>query len=275
MMNVLVAAGAGSAWARRELANCCNGFHNTPPGWIWREQPRGAGMNLVAEDAWRRAGRLGPLAPPPPARPGGAPPLPAGAGASGDVVMLRPVASFRDIGAWENRCGGLVPRDFIEFLRQGGPLAPAARFFTLPARAGQEAGAAEGGKGSAAADGLESLQHLFGFGLPEPVCNLDYALGLYAGAIPAGVAPIGGNGGGDYLCLDLRGGDTAREAPVALWRVDHFWRTGVWREEDFIPVAPSFSGFMARLRLTPDGARRGVVRRPPRLPPPATRRASG
>lgn len=247
MSVVLFLAGAAGACGRRELANCCNGFRNTPPGWVWREQSPGGALNLTPEDAWRRQGKLG-VAPPSDAvqpvcsdkalRDGVARQHLAEAAAGGaDVAAwLEQPASFQDIGHFENACGAPLPRDYVEFLLDGKLAAPAARFFDTPADGG---------------DVLEAVQCFFGFGLPWPTCNLDYVRQLYAGGAPDGVIPIAGNGAGDYICLDLRGGGTARAAPVALWRIAHFWRSGEWREQDFTMLSSSFAGFLAGLRHAP------------------------
>ncbi|MGV2980301.1 SMI1/KNR4 family protein [Camelimonas sp. ID_303_24] len=257
MSVVLFISGAAGDCGRRELANCCNGFRNTPPGWVWREQGPGGALNLAPEDAWRRQGRLGAAPPAPPAREDAvtASPLPGNpaaqlkeptAAADGDFGRS---ATFQEIGAYENACGAPLPRDYVEFLRAGQFAAPGARFFDTPDAGG----------------GFDALQCFFGFGLPWPTCNLDYVRQLYAGGAPDGVIPIAGNGAGDYVCLDLRGGDTARQAPVALWRLDHFWRTGEWRERDLICLADSFSGFVMGLRQAPRRAVNGGEA-PRRLP---------
>lgn len=88
------------------------------------------------------------------------------------------------------------------------------------------------------------VQGFFGIGVPYHTNELAYPVDLYAGGIPHGVLPIAGNGGGDYLCLDLRAG-TDR---VAFWDKRHFWGTGEWRESDLYPVANSFAEFLAALR---------------------------
>ncbi|MFD2677609.1 SMI1/KNR4 family protein [Camelimonas lactis] len=241
MSVVLFLAGASGDCGRRELANCCNGFRNTPPGWVWREQGPGGALNLAPEDAWRRQGRLGAAPPPPPRQEDDALFCPSDDAMRRQLEQIaaggvfgRP-ATFQEIGAFENACGAPLPRDYVEFLRAGQFTAQIARFFDAPDADG----------------GFDALQCFFGFGLPWSTCNLDYVRQLYAGGAPDGVIPIAGNGAGDYVCLDLRGGDTARQAPVALWRIDHFWRAGEWREQDFIPLAESFSAFVLGLRQAP------------------------
>jgi len=262
MSVVLFLSGATGDCGRRELANCCNGFRNTPPGWVWREQGPGGALNLAPEDAWRRQGRLGAAPPPPrqhdddasasPLRNNAAGRLPEQIAATGGELE-RP-ATFQEIGAYENACGAPLPRDYVEFLREGQFAAPVMRFFDAPDVGG----------------GFDALQCFFGFGLPWPTCNLDYVRQLYAGGAPDRVVPIAGNGAGDYVCLDLRGGDTARQAPVALWRLDHFWRAGEWREQDFIRLAGSFSEFVMGLRQAP---RRSVTGEGASRPAPSSQRA--
>lgn len=266
MVVVSFLTGSQDDCGRRELANCCNGFHNTPPGWLWREQGPGQKLRLVREDAWRRQGKLGPAAAlavagdiPACSLPGeavfqdgGAGQKPARAvagsrrhgraspGESGPgenwpgKASLRP-ASFQQIGSFENRCGAPLPRDYIEFLLAGELDAAHARFFDV----------------LTSGSSCDMIQGFFGFDMPKATSNLDYARLMYTGGGPDGLVAIAGNGAGDYICLDLRGGGTTRRSPVALWRIDHFWRTGEWRDQDLSPLADSFTAFVDGLRPTP------------------------
>ena len=79
------------------------------------------------------------------------------------------------------------------------------------------------------------------------VYDLSKTLDFYAGRIPHDIVPIAGNGGGDYICLDLRNGGER----VAFWDNRHFWGTGEWRESDLYHVADSFAEFLASLRPNP------------------------
>ena len=90
------------------------------------------------------------------------------------------------------------------------------------------------------------IQCFFGFQKQIEVDALPWNYDLYAGSFPHGVVPIAGNGGGDYVCLNLRGG---RER-VAFWNFRHFWGTGEWRESDLYPIADSFEQFLASLTIS-------------------------
>jgi hypothetical protein len=87
------------------------------------------------------------------------------------------------------------------------------------------------------------IQCFFGFLKELEVDTINWNYDLYAGGFPHGIVPIAGNGGGDYVCLDLRNGGER----VAFWNKRHFWGTGEWREKDLYPIADSFEQFLASL----------------------------
>jgi hypothetical protein len=93
-------------------------------------------------------------------------------------------------------------------------------------------------------------------GIDAPLSDLAENNDLYAGGIPANIVLIAGNGGGDYICLDLRDGGEK----VVFWDKRPFWGAGEWRESDLYPVANSFEEFLASLRPIEDLE--------PFLPPP-------
>jgi hypothetical protein len=91
------------------------------------------------------------------------------------------------------------------------------------------------------------LQVFFGLKTAEEHNLLERIYNLYFGRFPLGIVPIADNGGGDYICLDLRNG-TDR---VVFWDKRHFWGTGEWRESDLYHVADSFDAFLASLKPSP------------------------
>src|SRR3989304_5340738 len=80
-----------------------------------------------------------------------------------------------------------------------------------------------------------SIQTFAGIGVHEPTDELARSNDLYAGGIPHGIVLIAGNGGGDYICLDLRDGKDR----VAFWNKRHFWGTGEWRGGELYNVPAS------------------------------------
>ena len=91
------------------------------------------------------------------------------------------------------------------------------------------------------------VQAFAGIGVSEPTDELAYAYDLYRGGLPKGIVPFAGNGGGDYVCLDLRNGGEK----VVFWDKRHFWGTGEWREIDLYHVADTFDEFLALLKPNP------------------------
>jgi len=87
---------------------------------------------------------------------------------------------------------------------------------------------------------LGDVQVFFGLGSKWPGTDLAEIYDRYGPGIPRGVVPVADNGGGDYVCLDLRN----NEEKVAFWDKGHFWSTAEWREDDLYPVAPSFAAFL-------------------------------
>jgi hypothetical protein len=88
------------------------------------------------------------------------------------------------------------------------------------------------------------IQCFFGFKKKIDVDNLSSNYDLYVGGLPHGIVPIAGNGGGDYVCLDLRN----NQERVAFWDKRHFWGTGEWRESDLYDIASSFEDFLSSLK---------------------------
>ena len=95
---------------------------------------------------------------------------------------------------------------------------------------------------------LDNVQSFLGIGVPGiPTDELAYAYDLYIGGFPFGIVPIANQDEGNYVCLDLRGGNEK----VVFWDKSHFWSTGEWREKDLYAVADSFDEFLALLRPNP------------------------
>jgi hypothetical protein len=88
------------------------------------------------------------------------------------------------------------------------------------------------------------IQCFFGFNKEIETDNIDSNYDFYVGGFPHGIVPIAANGGGDYVCLDLRNGNDR----VAFWDKRHFWGTGEWRESDLYHVANTFENFLAALK---------------------------
>ena len=88
------------------------------------------------------------------------------------------------------------------------------------------------------------IQVFFGMGTLPPMPSIETIYDTYAGAIPKDIIPMADNGGGDYVCIDLRNGYER----VVFWDKRPFWGTGKWRETDLYHVADSFAGFLTSLR---------------------------
>jgi hypothetical protein len=82
------------------------------------------------------------------------------------------------------------------------------------------------------------------FGIDAASSDLAENYDFHAGRIPAEIVTIASNGGGNYICLDLRGGGEK----IVFWDHRPFWRTGEWRESDLYHVADSFEEFLGSLR---------------------------
>jgi len=70
---------------------------------------------------------------------------------------------------------------------------------------------------------------------------------FHKGRIPAKILLIADNGGGDYVCIDLRDG----KERVMFWDHRPFWNTGEWSERDLYFVADTFEAFVNGLRSDP------------------------
>jgi hypothetical protein len=149
-----------------------------------------------------------------------------------EITDANPPTTLAAIEDFERSRGLALPSHYKHFLlaiNGGVPKAPAFPIQGMPNRP------------------FEMVQAFSGIGVREPTDELAYAYDLYVGGFPDGIVPIAGNGGGDYVCLDLRDG---RER-VAFWDKRHFWGTGEWRESDLYQVANSFEEFLASLRPNP------------------------
>ena len=146
-----------------------------------------------------------------------------------EIIEGNPPALLAAIEDFERQRDLKLPRLYKEFLLATNGGRPRNSMFPIRGMARNPYG---------------SIQTFAGIGVHEPTDELARSNDLYAGGIPDGVVLIAGNGGGDYICLDLRDGKDR----VAFWNKRHFWGTGEWRESDLYHVADSFEEFLASLR---------------------------
>jgi SMI1-KNR4 cell-wall len=88
------------------------------------------------------------------------------------------------------------------------------------------------------------IQCFFGFNKKTETDNIDSTYDFYVGRIPHGIVMIAANGGGDYVCLDLRNNNDR----VVFWDQRPFWGTGKWQESDLYQVADTFEAFLTALK---------------------------
>jgi SMI1 / KNR4 family (SUKH-1) len=88
------------------------------------------------------------------------------------------------------------------------------------------------------------IQCFFGFNKEIETDNIDSNYDFYAGRIPHEIVMIASNGGGDYVCLDLR----SNRERVVFWDKRPFWGTGKWQESDLYQVADTFQDFLTVLK---------------------------
>jgi cell wall assembly regulator SMI1 len=149
-----------------------------------------------------------------------------------EMDVANPPTTRAAIEDFERTRGLTLPRPFKEFLHATNGGSPKDPAFPIRGRTLNPIGI---------------VQAFAGIGVKEPTNELAYAYDLYEGGFPHGIVPIASNGGGDYVCLDLRKG----QERVAFWDKRHFWGTGEWREVDLYHVADSFDEFLASLRPNP------------------------
>jgi SMI1 / KNR4 family (SUKH-1) len=89
------------------------------------------------------------------------------------------------------------------------------------------------------------IQLFFGLDKKIQQYSLEETYDLYVGGFPHGIVPIADDGGGNYVCLDLRNSADR----VAYWDKRHFWGTGEWRETDLYHVADNFTAFVKELKV--------------------------
>lgn len=148
------------------------------------------------------------------------------------MTDTNPPTTLAAIESFERERALVLPQFYKEFLLATNGGAPDAPAFPIHRKSTSSTGV---------------VQSFAGIGVREPTNELAYAYDLYVGGIPRGIVPIAGNGGGDYICLDLRNG----KERVAFWDKRHFWGTGEWRERDLYHVADSFAEFLRSLRPNP------------------------
>lgn len=144
----------------------------------------------------------------------------------------RPPVTRGAIENFERASGLTLPKSYKEFLLETNGGAPTYDSFPVHGMADRK---------------FETVQSFAGIGVPIPTTELAWGYDLYSGGIPSGILPIAGNGGGDWICLDLRDG----QERVALWDFRHHWGTGEWREQDLYHIADSFEGFLKLLQPNP------------------------
>jgi hypothetical protein len=141
----------------------------------------------------------------------------------------------REIAKLEHSTGLALPALYKEFLLSTGGGIPATPAFSV-----------EGVPGNA----NRAVSFFLGMGGPWPGRDLavmleEFKTGGIRQGVPAGIVPIACTIGSDYICLDLRDG----ESRVVLWDVP--LGDGVWREDDLYHLANSFKEFLATLRRDP------------------------
>ena len=133
------------------------------------------------------------------------------------------------ISAFENKNNIKLPDLYRQFLKQTNGGRPDRDKYPIVGLANNPFG---------------GIQTFFGFNKLCDVDNLSNNYDFYSDKIPHGVLLIAGNGGGDYVCLDLRSG----KERVVFWDNRHFWGTGEWREIDLYRIADNFAEFTRALR---------------------------
>ena len=148
------------------------------------------------------------------------------------IIDGNPPATQQGIEHFERGCGLVLPDVYKEFLLATNGGVPETPAFPVQGMADYSVGV---------------MQVFFGIGARSPMPDLIEIYDFYADRIPHGIVPIADDGGGGYVCFDLRNG----KHRVVFWDRRHFWGTGEWRERDLYHVAESFAEFLELLRPNP------------------------
>ena len=147
-------------------------------------------------------------------------------------IINRKRTTVEAIGEFERRFSIQLPSLYIELLLDSNGGRPALPAFPIS---------------GLSLNPLGSVNFFFGLVPDYEVYDLTQIMSFFANRVPERVIPIAGNGGVDYICLDLRNSGER----IVFWDHAHFWSTGEWRESDLYFIASSFEEFLKSLRANP------------------------
>lgn len=136
-----------------------------------------------------------------------------------------PEKEIRDV---ESRLALRFPKSYVKFILKHNGGQPDPMFFQR-------------------LDGeIIGINCFFGIDADEPALDLEKTASFFANVLPKGVLSIADAGGGNHICLDLRG-DGER---IVYWDANASWGTwgsGFWNERDLWFVALHFDAFLEML----------------------------
>ena len=95
------------------------------------------------------------------------------------------------------------------------------------------------------------MQLFLGLGIEDESSNLDWAIDVLAGRLPAHLLPVAWTNCGDAVCVSLAPRD---EGAVYVWIHDAEQEEAPWRSSGYSnvhPAAPEFDQFLASFQPIP------------------------
>lgn len=148
------------------------------------------------------------------------------------VEQLNPRITEDDLATFSGRHNLLLPQDYGDFLLRNNGGRPEPDCFPIEGLPLNPFG---------------NVQVFFGINAAILTEDLTTILTELPSSVPHGILPVACNGGGDFICLDLRKTNT----PVVFWDRRPFWGNNIWNEKDLYRIADSFESFLESMRDLP------------------------
>jgi hypothetical protein len=176
----------------------------------------------------------------------------------GGILTFAPPMTEEELAAIESSLGERLPEDFRDFVRSYGDAMFGAETWFRPV---QSLSISPSPFKDMPSRVLEGGAFSYFYGSSAGKQSLAESIALYRGRMPDTIIPIGDEGGGNQICLGIKGSERGK---VYYWDHENTWSERRYREyfrrpmppevkfQNLYLVAESFEDFIQRLEVYPD-----------------------
>jgi hypothetical protein len=150
----------------------------------------------------------------------------------GGILTFASPMTEEELAAIERSLGERLPEDFRDFLRTYGDAMFEALTFFRPVRS-SSISSSPFGRSRILEGG--AFSHFYGSSAAKQ--SLAESITLYKGRMPDTIIPIGDEGGGNQICLGIKGDERGK---VYYWDHENTWSELRYREHFGKPMPPEF-----------------------------------